>query len=203
MAYTASSFTALEQPTLTKWNYLWDNDAYFYGQVGTNFSSGTTSKVWFEELGRTTLGGSADTISVSSFAARKFLRIIITLIATGGTITHGIRFNSDSGANYSFGRNLDGAAISTGVSQTSIEPFASKSFPVYTTIDVINITAQEKLLMGQSLCQNTAGAGNVIQTSEIYAKWANTAAQITTATLNNGGTGDFASGSSMVILGHD
>lgn len=34
MAYSADTFTSLEQPTLAKWNKLWDNDAAFNNGTG-------------------------------------------------------------------------------------------------------------------------------------------------------------------------
>lgn len=46
MAYANTPFTSLEQPTLSKWNQLWDNDAYFYsliGPTGTAWASWTPS----------------------------------------------------------------------------------------------------------------------------------------------------------------
>ena len=121
MAYSADTFSNLEQPTLAKWNKLWDNDAFFNTQVGTNFSSGTTSKVWWEELGRTTLSVAGDTITINPIAARKYLKIIFHIFSTGGTIAGTLRFNNDSGTNYAtlFVNNMANVAPTASTSQTS------------------------------------------------------------------------------------
>lgn len=166
-------------------------------------STGADGGIWWEEIGRTTLAVAGDTISVTSLPSRRFLKIIYTLIPTGGTATAGLRFNADSGNNYSYGRNIDGAAISTGTSTGSIEPFAGKSTIVFGVLDVVNISDQEKVVTGQSVTAGTAGAGNAISTTELGAKWVNTSSVISAVSLNNGGTGDYAIGSEAVVLGHN
>ncbi len=159
---------------------------------------------WWQEIGRTTLSVAGDTISLTSLPARKYLRIIISVIATGGTIGPALRFNNDSGTTYAY-RNF-GAAGSSGAGTTSI-PFdagAVGAFPFFVTIDVVNILAQEKLLIGHSVGQNTAGVANFPVNKELMGKWVNTAAQITRVDVTNlVGAGDFAIGSEVVVLGHD
>ena len=161
---------------------------------------------WWHEIGRTMLLAAGDTITVNSLPARKYLKILISVIATGGTIGPSLRFNNDSGTNYAY-RNSDnfGAAGSSGAGATSI-PFdagAVGSFPFFVTIDVVNISAWEKLLTGHSVGQNTAGVANFPVSKELVGKWVNTAAPITRVDLINPGSGDFAIGSEVIVLGHD
>lgn len=204
MAYSAISFSALEQPTLAKWNILGTNDAYFNTQVGANFSSGTTSTVWWEELGRTTLSGAGDTISVTPIAARNFLRIQFHAVSTGGTIAPVIRFNNDTATNYAFMYAANLGGIVNSVSQTYLDAAPSIAAGTYMgCFDVTNFTSQRKLYSGNALDDNNGNATTSANNHQIYGKWDNTSAQITRVDLVNIGAGDFAIGSKIIILGHD
>lgn len=52
MSYTAGSFSAGEQPTTSKWNTLWNNDAYFDSLIG----SGTAWTSWTPVINNFTTG---------------------------------------------------------------------------------------------------------------------------------------------------
>lgn len=201
-AYSAITFSALEQPTLAKWNILGSNDAFFNSQIGALFGSGTTSKVWWEELGRTELSGADDTISVTSLPARKHLYVYVSALATGGTIGTQLRFNNDSGANYAWRRSANGAADGTAVSQTYLNDTSLMANMFILEATITNISGQEHI--GNTVVSNagTAGAGNAPNRLEGSAKWATTS-QITRIDCLNVGTGNFAIGSLMVVLGHD
>src|ERR1044072_8850270 len=82
------------------------------GNVKRGASGGSID--WWEELGRTTLGSAGDTITISPISARKYLRIFISILDTGGAVGPNLRFNNDSANNYAF-RYSDnfGAAAST------------------------------------------------------------------------------------------
>ena len=203
MAYAAISFSALEQPTLAKWNILGTNDAYFNTQIGANFSSGTTSTVWWEELGRTTLGGNASSLTVSSIPARKYLSLIMSWIPSGILSTQ-IQFNGDTGANYSYAYSFNGAANALGVSQNQLfaSPNGGLALAGYSIIDFVNITAQEKIGFGRQIDVGAAGAGSAPSRSEFSAKWANTSAQISSVVFKTS-TNNFAAGTSLIVLGHD
>lgn len=164
---------------------------------------GDEGGIWWEELGRTTLGSAGDTITVDSLSARKYLKISNYLIATGGTINQNLRFNNDSGSNYAQRKSDNGGADSSAGSLTSItlqdSTAATNSFYAG---EIINVSAQEKLLIGFN-SRNSTGAANPPARTESWGKWANTAAQITRIDIFNTGTGDFAIGSEVVVLGHD
>lgn len=165
---------------------------------------GAGAGVWWQEIARTTLSGAGDTITVSSIPARKYLMVIIEVVSTGGTVNTSITFNGDTGANYAFRVSTDGAADSSATSTTSINTVSTASAtPIFAVANVRNIAAQEKLVYAYSIGQNTAGAANLPIRRELAGKWANTAAQITTVTVTNTGTGDYAIGSEVVVLGHD
>lgn len=183
-----------------------DSDDYLY--IGDTDLNGTyirePKNVWWEEMGRTTLGSNGDTISVTGMTAKKYLRILISVIATGGNIAPAMTFNGDTGNNYNHRTSDNGGADATSTSRANIGTVdAVSATTIFIEFDVINISAQEKIVIGHSVRQNTAGAGNAVARREVVGKWANTAAQITRVDVTNADTGDFASGSEVVVLGHD
>ena len=214
MTYSTVTFVAFEQPTAAKMNLLGENDAGF--RDGTNISddvilarhidwasTGANGGIWWEELGRTTLGVAGDTITLSSLSARKYLQILVATIATGGAVTTGFRFNNDSGTNYARRLGTNNSAEATNASQTSLLVGSGSLGNRLVTAEVLNIANQEKVLKVHDLQSNAAGAGNVPTHDESFNKWANTTDQITRVDVLNGGAGDFASGSEVVVLGHN
>lgn len=158
---------------------------------------------WYQEIGRTTLGSAGDTISVTSLAVRKYLKVVIFNIDNGSAVVHNLRFNNDTGSNYAFRTSLNGAADASSVSQTAIGFFPSTTARVYSVIDIVNVAAQEKLVTCNAVSRGAAGAGNNSDRQLSVGKWANTTDAITRVDVVNTGAGDFASGSEVVVLGHD
>lgn len=168
-------------------------------------STGADGGIWWEEIGRTTLGGAGDTITLSSVPVRKYLCVLISLKATGGTINAGIRFNNDSATNYASRSSANGGADGTSgsVAQAGLAVTDSAA-DKYIVINLVNIAAQEKILYASTVESNTSGAANVPGKAEVVGKWANTSAAISRIdVINTTGTGDFAIGSEVVVLGHD
>lgn len=161
-----------------------------------------TTGIWWEELGRTTLGSASDSITVSSLPARKYLMLFVHLLDTGGTVNAGLRFNNDATNNYGHQRILNGSAGGAGsLSNININPSAFAG-QVFLNARISNIATQEKFLFGSSV--NAApGAANAPNHLDISGKWANTTDQITRVDLVNSGTGDFAIGSQVIVLGHN
>lgn len=167
-------------------------------------STGANGGIWWEELGRTTLSGAGDTITVSGLPARKYLQIRYTVFDTGGAVGSNIRFNGDTGNNYAYTYSLDGAAATTGASQSSIFFRAGTQAAAATGVmEVFNIATDEKPCVGQMTTNNAAGAGTVPNGGVISGKWVNTSDQITEVSLINVGAGDYAIGSEVVVLGHN
>ena len=217
MSYSADTFVADEQPTTAKWNKLWSNDASFNDGTGIgddtidsrHYVAGSidpehlASTVWgWEEIGRTTLGSAGDSLSVS-FTAKKYLHARILLLATGGAIDGPMRFNSDSGSNYTHRFANDQAEDTTSTSASSINLKTSAATNAIITMDIMNIAAQEKIWSANANIGSAAGAANVPTRREMAGKWANTSVQISSIALTNGGAGDYAIGSEIVVLGHD
>lgn len=168
-------------------------------------STGADGGIWWEEIGRTTLGSAGDTIAVSSFAARNYLMIIFKGTATGGTLDASFTFNSDSGANYAWRGNNNGT-LTTGVSASAMPLEAGTVASGGTErcqISINNTTSQEKMMEITTCSVVTAGAGTAPNQFAVVGKWVNTSAQVTTISFANAGTGDFAIGSEIVVLGHN
>jgi hypothetical protein len=160
---------------------------------------------WSQELGRTTLSATSDTITISSFTAKKYLKIYYSLLPSG-QINPAIRFNNDSAANYSsrFSPNGGGSdTTSTGQTSNFIDTGGGVTVPIYGSIEVVNISSQEKLSWGTSIDVSVAGAGNAPGRRIHWQKWINTSAQISRIDVVNLGSGDFASGSQVIVVGHD
>lgn len=156
---------------------------------------GSGSGIWWEELGR----GSGATISLTSIPARKYLRVIVFTSSASGSPFPFFRFNNDSGNNYARRyMNNFGGSESTDVSASGIGFVLG-----YAILDIINISSAEKIILITGSSAGSAGGGNLPLGRSMYAKWANTAAQITRIDISNGGTGALAADSQMIVLGHD
>lgn len=156
----------------------------------------------FALLGSTTLGSSGNTVTVSGLTARKYLIVELFCIETGGAIRANFTFNSDTGSNYSLRTSTNGAADSTNVSQPSIFT-DNQTENQYYRLFLVNISANEKLVILNEIGANTAGAGNAPRRNEIVGKWSNTSAQITTITATNDVAGNFNTGTIMTVYGSD
>ena len=166
-------------------------------------STGADAGIWWEELGRTTLSSAADSISVASLPARRHLRIIVTVFDTGGTVATQLRFNNDTGNNYAYRSSANGAADGTTGSTSHFNTSGVVAAPAQLIVDVYNIATDEKVGGWTAVSASTAGAANAPTRVEGAGKWANTSDQITRVDLVNVGTGDYAIGSTVVVLGHD
>lgn len=188
---------------LTDYNGNIDNSNIASGAAIARSKIASSTTLW-EELARTTLGVAGDTITVSGFGARKYLKILIIAIATGGTIDVSLTFNSDTGAHYSRFSTINSVAGGTATSQSNLKLDGTAAADnKFTVLELVNIQAQEKIGNAFTIQSGAAGAGNAPGNSTQNVKWANTSAQATTVTVTNAGTGDYAIGSEIVVLGHD
>lgn len=166
-------------------------------------STGANGGIWWEELGRTTLSVAGDTVSVTGISARKYLQIRLCMLSSG-SIDVSLRFNNDSTNSYVVRKSDNGGADSTATSLPRVDLVTGVfSAPLFGIIDVINIAANEKMFIGHTVQQGTAGAGNAPTRKEFADKWTNTSSYINRVDIINISTGDFAIGSEVVVLGHD
>lgn len=160
-----------------------------------------------QEIARTTLSSASDTITVSSIPTKKYLFIKAVLIPTGGNITGTLKLNNDTGTNYTI-RYADNFAGGGSASLTSQSPTGwadnGTAFNVLVAeIKIANLAIYEKMAVGTIWGGNVVGAANATNIRYWSGKWTNTTDQINRVDIINFGTGDYAAGSEVVILGNN
>mgnify|MGYP001113262135 CR=1 FL=1 len=156
------------------------------------------------ELGRTTLGSAGDNIDVTSLPDKRYYMVLGDFRSSGNTIPS-LRFNSDTGTNYARRQSNNGGADATATSANVISWGSTDSAPSqkFGFGYLANLTSKEKLWIAQMGESGTAGATNTTNRREVVAKWANTSNSISSVNVINQSTGDYASGSELVVLGWD
>ena len=155
------------------------------------------------ELGRTTLGSAGDTISVDSLSDKRYY-MVLTDFVNSGQIIDVLRLNNDSGSNYTRRANTDGTGEGTGTSATSLLNYGAViTDSVFAVNFLANLSTNEKLQINHAVRPVSAGAATAPSRRENVGKWANTSSAINRIDGINLGTGDFASGSEVVVLGWD
>jgi len=169
------------------------------------FGSGTGGDIGgWKELGRTTLGGAADSINVSSLSNKR-LYMVLTHIIGSGHAEEWIRFNSDSGNNYSYRRQSNGGSdgTETNVPRIGLSSGVDVDPTGFSIAYIGNYSTKEKLVMAHWVGEKSSGAGNAPHRNESVGKWVNTSNPISAVNIINNGSGDFATNSECVVLGLD
>ena len=112
--------------------------------------------------------------------------------------------SSDTSSDYSNRYAQNFASQSTNInSGNGIIGISAIPNNTLTVVYAKNIADKEKLVIMQSVQQNTAGAGNVTSIEECFAKWTNTSDAITSFEISSGTGGDWGASSQIVIWGTD
>ena len=159
----------------------------------------------WERLGSTTLGSAGDQIDVT-IAARKYL--IIRVHAEGdGAAKLRMRFNDDSGSNYSYRASPNGGSdgnSSSGGTEMEIDNVnLDEGEQAMNELYVINVADKEKICINHHINNGGVGADNTPDRVEQTTKWVNTSAQIVKVSLINPMGGDYAVGSTVTVWGTD
>jgi hypothetical protein len=177
------------------------------GAAQINFGGNGTG-IWWQEIARNTLAVAGDTMIVSGITAKNYLRVSIATLASGGTINLLLTFNGDTTSNYavnrievSTGGSVTGAAAAS-ASNLSLSAATSAGNKFY-IVDILNLSTTEKAVVSAENDMGAVGASNVPTYRVQSGKWSNTSTQITTITATNGGSGNFAIGSELIVLGHN
>jgi hypothetical protein len=141
---------------------------------------------------------------VSGLTAKKWLRIEARIAGnSGGTSTPKLRFNGDTGTNYSWARSDGVAAVTTGTAQDGIRVAQTTiTGPRYFTANVRNVSAQAKVVIVEG-ASGSESAGTAPTINHARGVWGNTSAQITSVTLNSGSSDLLLAGTEMWVWGSD
>lgn len=139
-----------------------------------------TNNFW-EELGTDTGDGSSTDITVT-FTAKKYLWIQAYIEGSVGavqTFRLGSSSTPDTGNNYSSRVSFNGGTdgLETSVSSLIGNGFNDGTFPVLWNFFIINVAANEKLVIAHRINQNGTGATPAPARSEHVIKWTNTSNQ--------------------------
>ena len=157
----------------------------------------------WKEVARTTLGSNTSTIDVSSLTDKRYYMVLSSFrMATGGNPY--VRLNTDTGNFYNqrYGINGGDSTFQTGRGRYGWVA-GINTLPYFHVDFAANIATKEKLLIGNTVHQNTAGAGNAPNRGSGTWKHSQTSNPITSVNHWDNSGGDFASGSECVVLGYD
>ena len=159
------------------------------------------------ELARTTLGGTADLIDVTSFTDKRYYMILSDLGRSGAI---GIRnrvgtTSIDTGSNYARRLSDNGASDSTAVNGTFVDLafMDDEASDIFQVAYASNLSGKEKLFNVQTVGGQATGSGSAPNRGEGVFKWANTSAPMQSWRSYHASSGDYTSGSEVVVLGWD
>lgn len=127
-------------------------------------------------------------VTTPSFSARRYLRIECRIAGYNTSAIALLRFNGDTGGNYSFVRSDNTTAVSSGTGQTGIRVAQTAITGTrYFTANIRNVSNQAKvvILEGSSNSEQQNQAPTI---NHVRGVWDNNNSQITSITLNGGGT---------------
>ena len=123
---------------------------------------------------------------------------------TSGNSTAKLRLNNDSGSNYALRVNNNGGTDATSTSSDLWnQQHYSQNHPSFWIGHFANLASKEKIGIGNLVSRSNSGAGYAPNRSDIVYKWANTSDVISQFNFFNDGTGSYAEGSEVVVLGYD
>jgi len=167
--------------------------------LGWDESDTHTTNFW-EQLASVEGDGTSTTISSGTITAKKYLWV--QAFTNASSQNTGFQFNNDTGNNYTIRRSSNGGTDATETSIGYIE--GSDTSKAFTNMFIINNSANEKLIIGNSIHNPTAGAGTAPTRNEVVGKWTNTSAQITEIDYMQQTTSvNFPSGSFIKVWGSD
>lgn len=160
----------------------------------------------WQKLETETLSSSNDDITISGFTSKICNVILSHLLGVTANIAVTLRLGSgsvDSGSNYTNRFSTNGSADSTNTSQTSNNGFHGSGNDSFAVCYIMNIAAEEKLMIGWNVVNFTTGAGTAPSRRENGSKWVNTSNQFDNTNFNNTDSGSYDTDSNLTGLGTD
>jgi hypothetical protein len=158
--------------------------------------------VTYEPIATQTLGSSQTTITFNSFSGYTDLRLIVTPLSTADGMNYQLRFNSDSGTNYSLTYLRGNGSTAVSNRQSNITFFDNLNMGVYTTTphiymyDIMNYSNSTTYKTVLNRFSEMGGSGFVATGVGL---WRSTSA-VSTITLT-ALTNQFATGSTFTLYG--
>ena len=158
---------------------------------------------FWQELASITLGVPADEMDTGTIPAKKYLWVQAFVNGSGAQDNTSFRFNGDTGNNYAWRNSSDGAADTTVINYNYLRTAQEDKENSFSNTFIVNNSANEKLLICDTVKYTTAGAGTAANRNEMAGKWTNTSSQITQIKYIQFGAGDMDTGSTLKVWGHD
>ena len=164
--------------------------------LGYSDSDTSGTSAW-EELASVEVS-SGSVIDTSTITAKKYLMIELYTVPNGTSYSW-LRFNSDTNSNYASRYSTNGGSDATSTSSDDGILFYSPLNEArrYMTAFIINDSSKEKLVIGNGVAQDSPP-----ERRELYGKWANTSASITSIQVDSK-SGSFSSGTRLKVWGFD
>ena len=164
-----------------------------------------TDNFW-GELYSNQLSSNNQEFSTGTISAKKYLWL--QFYQQGHTGNSYLRFNADSGSNYSRKHEINGAADANVTSQsqlTNVLTGATGDSQSFTNMFIVNDSSKEKLCIFSTVFNagGTTGAGNAPQKINGVCKWSNTSDSITSVQVTDNSGAGFDTGSFLKIWGSD
>lgn len=159
--------------------------------------------VWAKNGTPDTLGSAGDTLTISDLTANTF-NVMLTHQIPSGSMGCRTRLDNDSGSNYAGRYSFNGGGDGTLTSQTQAHLYSNvNTLDEFDVAYIINMAAEEKLMIGFAVNGTTSGAGTAPSRGELVSKWVNTSDQFTRIDAVNLESGDADTGSNLSALGSD
>lgn len=160
----------------------------------------------WQKIGSETLSTTADTITISAATPTLFNQILLHTLESGNVDVRMRLGNTsvETGSVYADRFSFDGGADATQTSQNDIHLInVEPNVTAFSILYIINISTEEKLIVGNSMEQNTAGASNAPHRVEQANKFVNTSTAFDQIQAFNPDTGSFDTDSNLSALGTD
>ena len=141
---------------------------------------------------------SSTTLTTGTIEAGTFVQ---SMLYTDTFVSGKMLFNSDSGSNYARRYSDNGAGDTTNTGMDKLA-FLYDLAPALINMYIVNISEEEKLVIGWTCEAGTAGAGTAPNRMEHVFKWANTSAQITDYTVSKNAP-SITTSTNLTVLGSD